>query len=108
MERSRRDNFHQLNLDANRVPFKKNRNRQDDSDYDDEDDSKIESVDDLDSQSDQEQDGVGKSKALADGSQMFDDLRRPEGDERQSLIEKDKEGNQIDTRHILKDDTSVK
>jgi hypothetical protein len=39
---------------------------------------------------------------------MFDDLRRPEGDERQSLIEKDKEGNQIDTRHILKDDTSVK
>lgn len=39
---------------------------------------------------------------------MFDDLRRPEGDERQSLIEKDKDGKEIDVRHILKDDTSVK
>ena len=34
----------------------------------------------------------GKSKALNDGSQMFDDLRRPDGEERQSLIEKDKHG----------------
>lgn len=39
---------------------------------------------------------------------MFDDLRRPEGDERQSLIERDKDGKEIDTRHILRDDTSVK
>lgn len=99
-----------VNLDANRVPFKKNRNRADDSDYDDEDDSKIESCDDLASVSEMDQqDGAGgKSKMLADGSQMFDDLRRPDGDERQSLIEKDKDGNQIDTRQILKDDTSVK
>lgn len=66
----------------------------DDSDYDDEDDSKIESCDDLASESEA---GDAK-KGLNDGSQMFDDLRRPDGDERQSLIEKDKDGNQIDTR----------
>ena len=42
-----------------------------------------------------------------DGSQMFDDLRRPEGDERQSLIEKDKDGKEIDTRAILQDEASV-
>ena len=41
-------------------------------------------------------------------SQKFDDLKRPEGDERQSLLEKDKDGNDIDTRHVFKDDTSVK
>ena len=39
---------------------------------------------------------------------MFDDLRRPDGEERQSLIQKDNDGKEIDTRHILKDDTSVK
>ena len=39
---------------------------------------------------------------------MFDDLRRPEGDERQSLIEKDRDGKEIDTRNILQDDASVK
>jgi hypothetical protein len=39
---------------------------------------------------------------------MFDDLRRPDGDERQSLIEKDKDGNEIDKRRILEDDASVK
>lgn len=60
------------------------------------------------SQSEGEDGAGGKSKGLNDGSQMFDDLRRPDGEERQSLIEKDKDGNQIDTRHILKDDTSVK
>ena len=44
----------QLNLDKNRVPFQKNRNKDDDSDYDDEEDSKIESIDDLASESEQD------------------------------------------------------
>ena len=82
-----------MNLEKNRVPFMKNRNKDDDSDYDDEDDSKIESCDDLASQSEADDGQGGKSKALADGSGMFDDLRRPDGEERQSLIEKDKDGN---------------
>ena len=46
------------------MPYKQNRNANDDSDYDDEDDSKIESCDDLNSEDDEEQ---GK-KGLNDGS----------------------------------------
>lgn len=38
--------LHDLQFGAGRVPFKKNMNKQGDSDYDDEDDSKIESLDD--------------------------------------------------------------
>ena len=51
---NRRDKLQQLNLDKNRVPFQKNRNKDDDSDYDDEEDSKIESIDDLASESEQD------------------------------------------------------
>ena len=66
---NRRDKLQQLNLDKNRVPFQKNRNKDDDSDYDDEEDSKIESIDDLASESDHDQEAVAvKSKALKDGS----------------------------------------
>lgn len=49
-----RDKLHNLNLGPNRVAFTRNVNNQGDSDYDDEDDSKIESVDDMASSSDEQ------------------------------------------------------
>ena len=85
-----------LKFTSDRVSFRRYVNKDMDSDYDDEDDSKILEEEDVVHFDDDDQ-IMSKSGLRADGSQMFDDLRRPEGDERQSLIEKDKDGNQIDT-----------
>lgn len=73
----RKDKLHKLNLASNRVSFRANRNKEDDSDYDDEEDSVVEQQDDeKSSEDDQIKDKDGADK-------MFDDIPgRPEGDER--------------------------
>lgn len=79
--------LHKLKFTSDRVGFKRYVNKDLDSDYDDEDDSKVLEEDDVLNFDDDDQ------NKKDDASQMFDDLRRPEGDERQSLIEKDRDGN---------------
>lgn len=68
--------LHQLKLAKDRVAFRRNVNKLGDSDYDDEDDSMVDAVEDEASGSEDEQ------KDKVDPSQAFDDLRKPETDER--------------------------
>ena len=69
--------LHKLKFTSDRVGFKRYVNKDLDSDYDDEDDSKVLEEEDVAHFDDDDQ-----IKDKNDASQMFDDLRRPEGDER--------------------------